>query len=297
MLMAFLLIAAQAKLADNSVSVGEDLAVPARKWLDGDLSGRSDLEALAANGRSDAQEMLGEILASGPPALRDEVAACDWYAKAAASRADSLHNLAHCAEKGVGGTPDNARAAALYQQAAGLGYAKSMCALGNLYVAGRGVPKDETKGAALCRKGAALGDSDAQTDLGNFYLQGVGVSKDMAQARHWYELAAAQGQPNAEFVLGQIYWNGDGVQRDQLKSAELWKAAYAGGRLDAAPLLAAWLFANWMSAHPRGDVTMLDEAIRYQQVAIQIASDDKSADEKTALTLMQAARTAAQKEK
>jgi hypothetical protein len=42
---------------------------------------------------------------------------------------------------------------------------------------------------------------------------------------------------------------------------------------------------------------MLDEAIRYQQVAIQIASDDKSADEKTALTLMQAARTAAQKEK
>jgi TPR repeat protein len=280
----------------NSPSVGNDVIAPARRWLNGDLSGRSDLEALAAKGRSDAQEMLGELLGpSGPSALRDEVAACSWYAKAAASRADSLHNLALCAEKGVGGTPDLARAATLYKQAAERGYVKAMCALGNLYVSGRGVPKDEAKGATLCRQAAERGEPDAQTDLGNLYLQGV--PHDMVQARHWYELAAAQGQPNAEFVLGQIYWNGDGVARDQAKAAELWKAAYKGGRVDAAPLLAAWLFASWMSVHPRGDVTVLDEAIQYEQVAVRTASEAKQADERTLLTIMQAARTAAAKEK
>jgi hypothetical protein len=253
---------------------------------------------LATKGRSDAQEALGEVLGpSGPSALRDEIAACGWYAKAAASRADSLHNEALCAEKGIGGTPDLARAATLYQQAADHGYAKSMCALGNLYVSGRGVPKDETKGAALCRRAADLGEPDAQTDLGNLYLWGKGVPHDMVQARHWYELAAAQGQPNAELVLGQIYWNGDGIPRDQAKAAELWKAAYRGGRTDAAPLLAAWLFASWMSDHRRGNVTLLDEAIQYEQVALKVASEDKRADEQTALALMQAARTAAEKEK
>lgn len=284
--------------ADNPASVGNDVVAPARRWLNGDLSGRSDLEALAAKGRADAQEMLGELLGpSGPSALRDEVAACSWYAKAAASRADSLHNLALCAEKGVGGTPDLARAAALYRQAAERGYAKSGCALGNLYVLGRGVPKDEAKGAALCRQAAERGEPDAQTDLGNFYLQGVGVPHDMVEARHWYELAAAQGQPNAQFVLGQIYWNGDGIARDQAKAAELWKAAYKGGRVDAAPLLAAWLFASWMSVHPRGDVTVLDEAIQYEEVAVKMASEAKRADGQNLLTVMQAARTAAEKEK
>lgn len=284
--------------ADNSAPYGNDVMNPARLWLRGDLSGRSDLETLAAEGRSDAQEALGEILGpAGPIALRDEVAACRWFAKAAASRADSLHNLALCAERGVGGTPDLARAASLYGQAAERGYAKSMCALGNLYVAGRGVPKDEAKGAALCRQAAQKGEADAETDLGNLYLRGIGVPHDMVQARHWYELAAAQGQPNAEFTLGQIYWNGDGIPRDQTKAVELWKAAYKGGRVEAAPRLAAWLFASWMSSHNRGDTTVLDEAIQYEEVAVRTASDAEHADGQTLLTIMRSARTAAMKEK
>jgi len=119
----------------------------------------------------------------------------------------------------------------------------------------------------------------------------------MVQARRWYELAAAQGQPNAEFVLGQIYWNGDGIPRDQAKAVELWKAAYRGGRVDAASLIAAWLFASWMSAHPKGDATVLDEAIRYEEVAVRTAPDARRADEQGLLNLMQTTRTLADKEK
>ena len=277
--------------------VGNDVIESARRWIKGDLGGRSELEALATEGRSDAQEMLGELMGShGPPALRDELAACGWFVKAAASRLDSLHNSALCAEKGVNGTPDLARAAELYRQAADRGYHKSMCALGNLYVAGRGVPKDEAKGAELCRQAAEQGEPDAQTDLGNLYLRGIGVPHDVAQARHWYELAAAQGQPNATFILGQIYWNGDGVARDQSKAAELWKAAYRGGR-DAAPLLATWLFASWMSGHPRGDVTVLNEAIQYQEITVRSVPEANRAKAQTLLTVMQSARATAEKEK
>ncbi len=269
-----------------------------RRWLSGQSDARLRIETLAADGRSDAQEMLGEVLGpSGPSALRDEVAACGWFAKAAASRSDALHNSALCYENGIGVTRDLAKAAALYRRAADRGYARSMCALGNLYVAGRGVPKDDTKGAALCRQGANLGEPNAQTDLGNLYLQGIGIPKDVVQARHWYELAAAQGQPNAQFVLGQIYWNGDGVGRSQAKAAALLKQAFNGGRRDAAPLLAKWLFADWMSAHAQGDFTILDEAIGYQKVAVGSATETNRGDEQTLLDVMQAARAAAEKVK
>jgi uncharacterized protein len=217
---------------------GTDVIELGRRWLAGEQVARSALEDLAAKGRSDAQEMLGEIMGGGPPALRDEATACGWHAKAAAERSDALHNQARCHEKGTGAPRDLARAAALYRQAADRGYVRSMCALGNLYLAGRGVEKDEARGVALCRQAAERGEPNAQTDLGNLYLQGIGVAKDMVQARRWYELASAQGQPNAQFVLGQIYWNGDGVARSREKAAQHLKDAYKGGRRDAAPLLA-----------------------------------------------------------
>ena len=276
---------------DQPSAVQSDVVAALRRVLSGDPRGRVDLASLAASGRSDAQEALGELLGpSGPKPLRDEVAACEWFQKASSMRADSLHNLALCAERGVRGAPDPARAAALYRRAAERGYAKSLCALGNLYVAGKGVPKDEANGAALCLRAAKRGEQDAQTDLGNMYLRGVGVSQDIVEARKWYELAASQGQHNAEFTLGQIYWNGDGVARDQAKAAELWKKAFDGGRVDAAPLIAAWLFASWMSSHTRGDSTGLDEAIRYQEMAVTISPEGKRADAEGLLTVMRTAR-------
>ena len=284
--------------ADGDAAVGVDVVQLGRRWLSGQSDARASLEALAADGRSDAQEMLGEVLGpTGPAALRDEVAACGWFVKAAASRSDALHNAAFCHERGVGATRDMAKAAALYRQAADRGYPRSLCALGNLYIAGQGVPKDETKGAGLCRQGADLGEANAQTDLGNLYLQGVGVPKDIVQARHWYELAAAQGQRNAQFVLGQIYWKGDGVARSAAKAATFLKAAFKGGRRDAAPLLARWLFADWMSEHKRGDFTILDEAIGYQKLALGSATEKSRGDEQTLLDLMLAARGTAEKER
>jgi TPR repeat protein len=284
----------QAQPSAKEDAVGPDVIAAGRSWIAGDKTGRERLETLARSGRSDAEEMLGEVLGpAGPVTLRDEVAGCGWFAKAATMRRDALHNLAHCAEKGVGGDPDFARAATLYAQASARGYPQSMCALGNLYIAGHGVAPDAARGAALCRQGADLGERNAETDLGNLYLQGVGVPHDMVQARHWYELAAAQGQPNAEFVLGQIYWNGDDVPRDQAKAAELWKSAYSGGRADAAALLANWTFAHWMAAHSKGDTSGLDEAIAWEEAALKVAANNQArAQADHLLNLMRATRQA-----
>ena len=283
--------------AGDPDAVGEDVLTVGRRWLGGDAAARRSLEAMAKAGRADAAELLGEVLGpGGPAAVRDQVAACGWFARSAVQRRDGLHNQALCAELGIGGPPDLARAAQLYGQAAARGYPKSMCALGNLYVAGRGVPQDPARGAALCRQGAELGQADAQTDLGNLYLHGDGVPHDMAQARHWYELAAAQGQANAQFVLGQIYWKGDGVAADPGKAIQLAKSAYADGRSDAAGLVAAWTFSRWMAAHPRDDLTGLDDAITWQDAAVKAAHDDKDrAEAENLLKLLRAARQAAGK--
>jgi TPR repeat protein len=204
----------------SSDPIGNDVRDDVQQWLGGDGTARQRLEALARAGRADAQETLGEVLFHGDPSGADSrVLACGYFSMASRTRPDALHSFAHCVEVGVGGSPNPAQAARLYQQAADGGYAKSMCALGNLYIAGRGVAKDPERGASLCLRGAEAGDRDAQADFGNLYLHGVGVAHDMVQARHWLELAAAQHQANAQFNLGKIYWNGDGVARDQTKAA------------------------------------------------------------------------------
>ena len=281
----------------DTEAVGSDVTGAMREWISGSSAGRTKLEELARAGRADAQEALAEILLNGrfgvPP---EPVLACNFFEKASLARSDALHSFAVCTEKGVGGTPNLSRAADLYRQAGEKGFAKSKCALGNLYVEGRGVAKDVKHGATLCREGAEAGDPDAQTDLGNMYLSGIGVDNDMVQARFWYEKAATQGQPNAEFVLGQIYWNGDGVKMDRGKAAELWQAAYDHGRPDAAILLGRWAFAQWMAAHLVGDKTLLDKAIQWDEAAVKAAVSDKERKEAVdALALARSAKAAAAK--
>ncbi len=274
--------------------VGADAMTAGRQWLGGDPAGRQTLEAMAKAGRSDAQEVLGEVLAQGTSSVpRESAVACGYFRQASASRADALHSLAVCAENGVEGPADFALAAKLFGEAADRGFPKSMCALGNLYRLGKGVPKDAERGAALCRKAAELGDRDAQTDLGNFYVAGAGVPRDMVQARQWYEKAAAQGQPNAEYVLAQIYLNGDGVAKDQEKAAQLLTSAYRHGRRDAAGLLAPLQFARWMAGHPKGDTGLIDESIAWFEAALKVAPTDKARkDMQTGLDLARAARSA-----
>ncbi len=222
----------------DAMGIGKDVQALIVQILDREDGSRGTLEGLAHSGRTDAAEVLGEMLSNGRADLDDDAkGACDWFEIAARDRADGRHNLAVCYEHGQGGTIDLPRAAKLYGEASNMGFAKAKCALGTMLVAGKGVPIDAKRGVALCTEAAEAGGPDAQADLGNFYLLGQGVPQDYVKAAYWYEKAAVQKQANAAFLLGQMHWNGDGVKKDHTRSAALWRIAYEGGRQDAPFLL------------------------------------------------------------
>lgn len=197
------------------------------------------LETLRAQGDRTAAALLGEILMMpGRTGGPDYSRSCA-YSEAAGRHASALHNLATCYFNGQGRPRDMAKARELYGRAAGMGFPKASCALGNMLISGTGGPPDVQRGLDLCREAADAGEPDAQTDFGGYLLTNKYISKNAVEARRYLSQAAEKGQPNAAFLLGQIYWNGDGVEKDLAAAAKWWKIAYEGGRADAARLLGA----------------------------------------------------------
>lgn len=75
--------------------------------------------------------------------------------------ADGVHELALYAEYGVAGPVDKAKAAALHEEAIGLGSRASLTRLAKLYIAGEGVAQDMETGRTLLQRAATRGDQDA----------------------------------------------------------------------------------------------------------------------------------------
>ena len=242
----------------------EVLSQPARQTL------INDLEHLAADGVPGAYALHGGFVAltsggAGPGWAQ----ACPIWEAASATSAEAAHFTAECLEHGHDRPADPERAAHLYRLAGDGGFPKSLCALGNLYMAGRGVPADPARAAELCRRGAEMGDPDAQTDLGNFYFQGNGVARDYAEARRWYERAAEQQQKNALFSLGVMAWNGHGGEPDLEAAGRWFEAAYAAGRRDAASFAGGAAFIRAVPDAPSGpvDAALLETARAWFEIA------------------------------
>ena len=232
-----------------------------------------ELQRLAEDGNVGARAIFDGFTAlgmggHGRPA--DFPLACRAWESGAAVSAEAAHFTAECYEHGHGGTTDLARAMDFYRQAGEGGSARSLCALGLIYVGGVAVPADLTRGVELCRQGAEMGDANAQTDLGDFYRNGRGVTQDYAMARLWYERAAAQQQRNATYHLGSMDWNGQGGPVD-LASAGAWmEKAYEAGRKDAAALAGQAALLRAVPNAPRGpvDIELLALAKRWFLVAM-----------------------------
>ena len=188
--------------------------------------------------------------------------ACRAWESGAAVSAEAAHFTAECYEHGHGGTTDLARAMNLYRQAGDGGSARSLCALGLMYMAGKGIAADPARGADLCRQAAETGDANAQTDLGDFYREGRGVAQDYAIARLWYGRAAAQRQRNAAFHLGSMDWSGLGGPVDLAAAGGWMEKAYEAGRRDAAFFAGLSYFRRAVPNAPAGpvDLTLLAKA-------------------------------------
>jgi TPR repeat protein len=79
-----------------------------------------------------------------------------WLASAESGSAEAQNNVGEIYERGVGGQPDYAAAAAWYQKAVAQGYTRSMVNLGSLYEQGLGVEKDPLKALNLYRQASGL---------------------------------------------------------------------------------------------------------------------------------------------
>ena len=75
-----------------------------------------------------------------------------------------------------------------FQQAADLGYAPAMAAIGNFHLYGtKGLQKDYHTALRYLRPAAEEGIKEAQRDLSACYSNGWGVSRDLEKMRYWSE--------------------------------------------------------------------------------------------------------------
>ena len=249
----------------------------------------SDVERLAADGVPGAAAMHRAFVAlisggSGP----NWAGACPIWEAASTTSAEAAHFTAECVENGHDRPADLERAAELYRLAGDGGFPKSLCALGNMYMAGRGVPRDPSRAAELCLRGAEMGDADAQTDLGTFYLDGDGIAQDYAEARRWYEQAALKQQRNALFTLGVMAWNGLGGEPDLEAAGRWFEGAYAAGRRDAASFVGGAALLRAAPNAPSGpvDPALLATAKAWFEIAL-VEDPDESRRAQAGVALAQ----------
>lgn len=114
-------------------------------------------------------------------------------------------------------------------EAAALGDAKAMTALGMMYYRGDSIPQNYIEAANWFQRGAAAGSVRAMTKLGQMYSNGRGLPQNYAKAAHWFRKGAEAGDSVAMTSLAQIYDEGRGVRRDaKLAARWIFKALRAG---------------------------------------------------------------------
>ena len=88
-------------------------------------------------------------------------------------------------------------AAKCYKEAAELGHAKAMEALGEIYIGGWLGEEDHKKGLMWLEKAAELGDADACFALGDYYFHGYGKKPNKRLAKKWWQKAIDRGHEGA----------------------------------------------------------------------------------------------------
>ncbi len=202
--------------------------------------------------------LLGVVSEQGLGVARDEVAAAEFYRRAAqkghrpsqlrwglallrgagvdANPAEGETWLRRAALAGdpeaaalvgniyaTGGKlpPNYAEVANWFRRAAEAGHKGAARSLGLLYIKGAGVPRDPEEAARWLRAAAAAGDTSASAELGNLLLKGIGKAEDRARTCREFEEAAATGDPIAAFNYGVCLAQGVGIQRNE-KQAATW---------------------------------------------------------------------------
>jgi uncharacterized protein len=90
---------------------------------------------------------------------------------------------------------------------------------GTAYLQGVSKPYEPQRAKALLGQAAILGDAKAMVALGQLYQKGEGTKALADSALYWYGAAAQKGQPMAYYHLGNLYNEGRLVAQNFAKAA------------------------------------------------------------------------------
>lgn len=193
----------------------------------------------AAEGDAEAQYKLGMAYSKGENTVKDVVKGVEWLGKAAAqdhtTAQTELGLLLYIGRDGI--RQDFVKAIDLFEKARSKGNLDATWWIGMAYDAGKGVEKNEAKAVALYRQAADGGFARAQVSLGRAYFDGRGgLTKDETQALYLYDKAAGQNDPSALRSLAHDFLFGF-ASKNVKKSYELMvRAANLGNKLAFADL-------------------------------------------------------------
>lgn len=120
----------------------------------------------ASEGDASAQLRLGSLYYHGQGIAEDELAAINWWKKAAAGgNTEAMYQIAHAYLFGT--------------------------------TAAKSVAEPDREAAIWCFKAASANHAEAAYTLGLLFIAGKGVAEDKAEAVLWFRRAAAQGHIEA----------------------------------------------------------------------------------------------------
>jgi len=193
---------------------------------------RQRLRGTGCGGRGRLALLMSQAGGRGGPVARDCSALMDCIVRrvAAAQVAATPEGL-HAQAQAMRATGDCAAAAALLQQAVGLGHVLSRADLADMLICGReGVAMDRKRAFELVEEGTRLGCCHSQGVMARCYLYGLGCSKDAARSLALARASAGEGSKYGQATLGYLYHMGEvGVAKDDAAAVVLYRLAAAQG--------------------------------------------------------------------
>ena len=105
--------------------------------------------------------------------------------------------------------------------------------LGQQYINGDGFEKNDAKAYALFQQAAAHGDKIATLKIGLLKFLGHGTERDEDEGMKWIIRAAEQELDTAQMAAGLIHINGTSVPKDKQKGMRWIRRAASNGNKDA----------------------------------------------------------------
>jgi TPR repeat protein len=193
---------------------------------------RQRLRGMGCGGRGKLALLMSQGGWGGGPVPRDCSALMDCIVRrVAAAQVAATPEALHAQAQAMRAAGDFAAAAALLQQAVGLGHVLSRAELADMLIDGReGVAMDRKRAFELVEEGTRLGCCHSQGVMALCYLFGFGCSKDGARSLALARASAGEGSKYGQRMLGWLYQKGEGgVAQDYAAAVAQYRLAAAQG--------------------------------------------------------------------